>query len=216
MTDSPLVVHPDSAAVLAPQFFGSIDYYRTLAAYGRVYIHNAMRYDKRFKSTHRATIADTRGALDLTVPVAKPASSSAARWSDITVSPHGAWWGVMGTALESAYGRTPFFEFYIDSLKHLFSPDICGLPITQVDAMADTAVRSILGLDNEVVYWDIPEPPEGAADLRRADLKYPALQYYQVRADKLGFIPRLSILDLIFNLGPESPLHLHKLWASQA
>ncbi|MDE6643883.1 MAG: WbqC family protein, partial [Muribaculaceae bacterium] len=42
----------------------------------------------------------------------------------------------------------------------------------------------------------------------------PSLQcvpYYQVRADRLGFIPNLSILDLIFNLGPEAPLLLKKI-----
>lgn len=35
--------------------------------------------------------------------------------------------------------------------------------------------------------------------------------YYQVRADRLGFFPYLSILDLIFNVGPEAPLILKKM-----
>ena len=37
------------------------------------------------------------------------------------------------------------------------------------------------------------------------------LEYYQVRSARFGFAGRLSILDLIFNLGPEAPLHLHRL-----
>lgn len=36
-------------------------------------------------------------------------------------------------------------------------------------------------------------------------------EYYQVFKGKNGFLPDLSIIDLIFNLGPESILYLHKL-----
>ncbi|MDE6430391.1 MAG: WbqC family protein, partial [Duncaniella sp.] len=35
--------------------------------------------------------------------------------------------------------------------------------------------------------------------------------YWQIREDKLGFIPGLSVLDLIFNLGPEAVLYLDRL-----
>ncbi|MCI9607623.1 MAG: WbqC family protein [Muribaculaceae bacterium] len=208
---SPLIKFPQKSIVLPPQFFGSIGYYALAAAYGKVYIHNGMRFDKRFKSTHRTTIADTRGTIELTVPVSKPHSSSQAAWSDITVSAHGGWWNVQLTALESAYGRTPFFEFYIDSLKHLFSADMCGRPVTELDREADTAVRALLGLDNEVIYLEGSELPEYAYDARKTELPQASEPYYQVRADKLGFIPGLSILDLLFNLGPEAPLYLKKV-----
>ena len=209
---SPLVIHGDSSVVLPPQFFGSIAYYALLASYRHVYIHDGMRFDKRFKSTHRTTIADTRGILDLTVPVTKPHSSSQATWNDISVSPHGAWWNVHLTALESSYGRTPFFEFYIDSLMPVFGAGVCGRPITELDALADETVRKLLYLDHEVTHLNERDIPDHAVDMRQTIPDTPQHhQYYQVRAGKLGFISGLSILDLLFNIGPEAPLYLKKL-----
>lgn len=209
---SPLVIHHDLTAVLPPQYCGSCAYYAVLASYPHVFIHDGMRYDKRFKSTHRTAIADTRGVLELTVPVAKPQSTSSAMWNEATVSPHGGWWNIHLTALESAYGRTPFFEFYVDDFREFFTQDVCGQSITGYDAAIDATIRRLLGITTEVRHINNKELPKNIVDLRRAEFNSlaPVPPYYQVRADRLGFIPDLSILDLLFNLGPEAPLHLHK------
>jgi len=164
-------------------------------------------FDKRDKATHRFTIADTRGRLDLTVPIAKPASSRC-RWSEIGVSTHGAWWDVHRVALESAYGRTPYFEFYIDSFLPMLTvgvtdryPRLCDLASAWDEQIAD-----ILGLIRD----DAREATEHDSRLEEAaDLQIPP--YRQVRASRLGFLPGLSVLDLIFNLGPESQIYLNDL-----
>lgn len=210
---SPLIRYTDRTIALPTQYFGSIAYYAVLAAHSRVIIHYGMKYDKRFKSTHRMSIADTRGVLELTMPVSKPESSSAASWNDITVSDHGNWWNIQLTALESAYGRTPFFEFYIDSFADFFKKDVCGTNLTAHNAAIDQTVRKLLGLDNEIINIESRELPEDILDLRRCDFSSltEVTPYYQVRASELGFISNLSILDLLFNLGPESPLYLKKV-----
>lgn len=164
-------------------------------------------FDKRDKATHRFTIADTRGRLDLTVPIAKPASSRC-RWSEIGVSTHGAWWDVHRVALESAYGRTPYFEFYIDRFLPMLTvgvtdryPRLCDLASAWDEQIAD-----ILGLtrDNQ------REATEHDSRLKEAaGLQIPP--YRQVRASRLGFLSGLSVLDLIFNLGPESQIYLNDL-----
>ncbi len=212
---SPLLVHgPERVVVLPPQLFGSVGYYSMMARYARAVIFNDLRYDKRFKSVHRFDIADTHGVLTLTVPVSRPEgvfATGSLRWSDVDVSAHGRWWELIPTALESAYGRTPFFEFYIDRLMPLFEPRPLDKPekITDLCSSADAIVRSILGLETVV---DHTLADDGAAidDHRRDGLfpSTPGCRYWQVRADRLGFIPNLSILDLIFSLGPEAPLML--------
>ena len=149
---SPLIVRPaGSVAVLPPQLFGSVAYYALMAQYPAAVIDTSLRYDKRFKSVHRYTIADAGGELRLTVPVSRPEGaflSGRLTWGDVTVSDHGRWWEVHLQALESAYGRTPFFEFYIDRFIPLFVPgsrSICSMVID-----ADALIRDILGIETTV------------------------------------------------------------------
>lgn len=157
------------------------------------------RFDKRHKDAHRMTVADTRGRLELTVPVAKPYGRT---WADTAVSRHGEWWAVMWTALESAYGRTPFFEFYADD----FRPLILGVEdygtVGELNFRFDLAIRRALGITSPVVYSPAEATPQPVET-------WEPQPYWQVRADRLGFIPGLSILDLIFNLGPETALLWH-------
>ena len=199
------ILYPSVHLTLPPRLCGGIELYVRAWAAGSYAMDTA--FDKRDKATHRFTIADTRGRLDLTVPIAKPASSRC-RWSEIGVSTHGAWWDVHRVALESAYGRTPYFEFYIDRFLPMLTvgvtdryPRLCDLASAWDEQIAD-----ILGLtrDNQ------REATEHDSRLKEAaDLQLPP--YRQVRASRLGFLPGLSVLDLIFNLGPESQIYLNDL-----
>lgn len=209
MSRSPLIVHPDTTVLLPPRLCGAVGYYAVAARYGNATADYGMRFDKRQKSVHRLDIADTRGRMTLTVPIAKPETTSGARWADIRVSTHGQWWDVYRVALESAYGRTPFFEFYIDRFLPLLGPRHEGEceTVAELDAAFDLIIRDILGIPAPAAI----APGAHVDDFRHHLPEVADLPYYQVRAGKLGFIPGLSILDLIFNLGPESPLHLHRL-----
>ena len=201
------ILYPSVHLTLPPRLCGGIELYVRAWAAGSYAMDWDTAFDKRDKATHRFTIADTRGRLDLTVPIARPASSRC-RWSEIGVSTHGAWWDVHRVALESAYGRTPYFEFYIDRFLPMLTvgvtdryPRLCDLASAWDEQIAD-----ILGLtrDNQ------REATEHDSRLKEAaDLQIPP--YRQVRASRLGFLPGLSVLDLIFNLGPESQIYLNDL-----
>lgn len=205
---TPLTTRPEGAvAILPPQLFGSVAYYALMAQYPAAFIDTSLRYDKRFKSVHRYSIADTRGELRLTVPVSRPDGaflSGKLTWNQVTVSSHARWWEVHLQALESAYSRTPFFEFYIDRFAPVLNPEprsICSMVLE-----ADALIRDILGLDTRM----LDSLPAEGDDYRRTDfskLDAPR-QYWQIRAGNYGFLPKLSVLDLIFNLGPEAPLLL--------
>jgi hypothetical protein len=206
----------DTVAIMPAQYLGTTVYYAILSAYHTVVIDTAMRYDKRFKSVHRCAIVDTRDELRLTVPVSHDFSQIGERtptWSDVKVSTHGAWWDVHRIALESAYGRTPFFEFYIDRFMPAFrsrKEEECE-SITELDLMLDEQIRRSLGLETNVPST-IDLSNKTIVDYRRYDFTVaPDVTYYQVRADKLGFRKGLSILDLLFNTGTEAPLILKQI-----
>lgn len=173
-------------------------YYRMMALHpGPVEICLGERFDKRRKDAHRFAVADTRGRLELTVPVEKPYGRT---WVDTRVSLHGRWWEVMAQALESAYGRTPFFEFYADDFMPLLADPERFTSVAALNADFDRAIRRALGLQKEVTYVSEGRPVE--------IVPFAPAPYWQVRADRLGFLPNLSILDLLFNLGPEALLAL--------
>lgn len=200
-----------TGAVLLPALlFPPVSYYAIISKSESVIIDTEMRYDKSFKGIHRFQIADTRGPLRLTVPVAHKSGQN--KWKDIKVSDHGRWWETMPIALESAYGRTPFFEFYIDRFRKLFSPE--ELPITELCLKADEIVRQILLINTPFTTVDKVESAKSyiTFDFENASRQLP--QYWQVRQDSLGFISGLSILDLIFNLGPDAVLYIDRLSTS--
>ena len=182
-----------------PQLFGPIDYWVRRAA--GLPLATAPLFDKRRKEVHRYTIADVNGPLTLTVPIVKPHGLPHATWADVALSDHGQWWHIHRTALESAYGRTPFFEFYIDRFAPLFSADTPDRypSILHYIAAADSLLRPIL--------LPTTQPSANSA------LKTTLPPYWQPRADRLGFIPGLSILDLIFCLGPEAAIYLRNALA---
>lgn len=207
---SPLILYPDREAVMPLRYYGSISHYATMAAFGRAILGAGELYDKRRKAVHRCEIADTHGRIQLTVPVAKPHGIDRARWSDVRVSPHGAWWHVHRVTLESAYGRTPFFEFYIDRFMPFLTREVVDRypTVADLDMAIDAEIRSILMIDAEVCTDRESAAPEYTAPIVSPHDMEP---YWQVRDAVHGFMADLSVLDLIFNLGPEAPLYLRML-----
>jgi hypothetical protein len=188
-------------AIFPPQYFGSVGYYNAMSQFDLVVIDFDMRFDKRLKSVHRTTIADTRGALTLTMPISHPSGLKCTRWSDITISAHGNWWDVQRGAIESAYGRTPMFEYLFDRFKPFFTEQVPGTKLANHLAAIDATIREVAGITTRV---SATLPPninsDSVTDMRKADFAdFAGEPYNQIRADKLGFIPNLSILDRLFN-----------------
>lgn len=216
---SHLIKYNDTTLVLPPALCGSIGYYALLASHKNVVIDRYCRYDKRRKLMHRYDIADVNGRHTLTVPITKPRIR--ASWNDAGVSAHGRWWNIHKVALWSAYGRTPFFEYYIDELMPYLQPrdGIQPESLMDLNIALDAIIRRLAGIDSNVRYELTPEEKEqikrsdkSIIDLRNStfELNTP-IEYYQVRAQQQGFIPNLTILDLIFNMGPETPLVLKEI-----
>lgn len=224
--------------MMAPiQYFGSVEYYAAIAARPLTVVNDLLRFNKRFKTTHRLTIADTHGEITLTVPVSYPRELKVSlTWNDMLISDHGNWGHVIFETLASAYGRTPFFEFYIDRLRPFFDKTTPHQfsSIADLCRAAHEAVCRILQLEGRTIYSSqLPKietvseglliPHLSASDIAptgKPTLVTPwasttkeiaTVPYYQVRSHRHGFIPGLSVLDLIFNLGPEATLHLDRM-----
>lgn len=212
---NPLLRFPGTTVILPPAFLGSVSRYALIAATGNSIVDTAARFDKRFKSTHRTTIADVNGPMRLTLPIAKPASLTRATWGDIRLSDHDQWWHLHLTALESAYGRTPFFEYYIDNFAPFFKNEaiIDYDKLVNYDRGLEEVICRLLDIDAPQ-YKALSRDDYADAstvDFSHTEPRFEIPGYYQVRADRLGFLPDMSVVDLVFNMGPEAPLVLRKV-----
>ena len=299
-------------ALLSTTYFGPVQWYQKLNRH-RCIIE---QHDNFVKQTYRnrCVIASANGPQTLTVPIERYDGMKCAM-RDIRISDHGNWRHLHWQALVSAYGETPFFEYYADDIRPFFEehrwkylldfnldithtlcslldvrPDltlsdhyidadetICGSgslsgaaagfeeankglngaaesfggangldgaaesfggavkgldgaaesfggAVKGLDGAADSFEGAVKGLNGAAEGLDGAKGLDGAAeslgsssacslfvDYRDAirpkhplpDAEFEARPYYQVRAQRHGFLPNLSVLDLLFNEGPE-------------
>ncbi len=192
-------------AVFSSRYAGSVDYYAAMLRYGTVAIDLTEPYDKHRKHLNRMDIVGTNGCQSLSASLEKPNRSM--KVGEIRLSDHGNWrhnhWG----ALFSAYGRTPFFDYFADDLKKIYS-DTSIQTIADLNTALHFAVVDFLALDVETVILrdKIHQQALNAVNDMRDNLLPLVAEkpYYQIWSQKFGFQPHKSILDLLFNLGREA------------
>lgn len=200
---------PSPTLRLLPAYMGSIRRYAAMLASEGAEVDCCSKFNKRFKTFHRTTIVDANGVINLTLPIVKPKSHSLARWSDILISDHDSWWHIHLEALKSAYGRTPFFEFYLDDFAPFYTSEWSGTPLVSYLEKMDIMLLNRLCIDTPLSYMQKPESIGSGIALD--DIKISDIEYYQSRKESFGFIPGLSIVDLLFNMGPEAALVLSEM-----
>lgn len=206
----------DRAVLLSTAYWAPVQYYTKLCAYKEVWVEAYEHYVKQ-TFRNRCVIASPNGAQSLTVPVVNPGTDKCPI-KDIRISDHGNWRHLHWNALESAYRNSPFFEYYADDFLPFytrkweflfdFNEAICQKACELIGlspAVSRTVAFGMAGGDNPCDDFRMsisPKPAHGT------DTGFSPVPYYQVFREKYGFIPNLSIADLLFNMGPESILVL--------
>ena len=196
-----------SSAYLAP-----VQYYVKLYSAKDAYIE---RYDHYVKQTYRnrCVIAAADGPLSLTIPTIK-SDTPKCFMKDVRISDHGNWRHIHWNALVAAYKHSPFFDYYADDFRRFyeekfeflwdFNLELCKLICEQIDIhphLLGTEDYLPEGSHLETDYRELIHPKK---DFKVEDTSFQAKPYYQVFQEKFGFLPNLSIVDLLFNMGPES------------
>ena len=155
---------------------------------------------------------------------------------DLRISDHNQWRRIHWNALQSAYSESPFFEYYADDIRPFFEQKYDFL--IDFNEAIRQKMCELIDIHPHVEYTQAflpPKPPtpltnlpslrEGTGvgfpspqtlDLRsvisakhpQPDADFESKPYWQVFQQKHGFQPNLSILDLLFNMGPESIFYL--------
>ena len=205
--------------LLSSAYFGPVQWYQKL---NRSEVTLIEQYDSYMKQTYRnrCIIATTNGIQALTIPSERSDSQSVLAdnktlMKDIRISDHGNWRHLHWNALTSAYGESPFFEYYADDIHPFFEKKweyLYDFNMEITNKMCELIdLRPNIATTEEFI-----KSPEGFTDFRDVirpkrplqDNDFEPKRYYQVYESKHGFLPNLSILDLLFNMGPESILLL--------
>ena len=205
-------------ALLSTTYFGPVQWYQKLYRHEEVEIEQWESFQKQ-TYRNRCLIATTQGVQALTVPVERKEESGKRKENtikDMRISDHGNWRHLHWNALMSAYGESPFFEYYQDDIRPFFEKrwdylfDFNEAIREKMCELLDIQPKISFSLEFKVYSL------EKEKDFREAirpkhplpDPDFEPKPYYQVYQQKHGFLPNLSILDLLFNMGPEGIFYL--------
>ena len=199
MLNNPLL----STAYLAP-----ISYYAILLQDPNCRIELHEHFIKQ-SIRNRCDIYGANGKLRLSIPKQRKGSSKTII-ENLKISYRNNWQKQHWNAIESAYNSSPFFEYYKDELKPFFEEKEEYL--VNFNSKLQNVILSMLQQENIIKNTTEYLHKGDFFDLRNYTWKLKNQEIYdQVFMEKQGFIPNLSILDLLFNLGPESIDYLQNL-----
>jgi hypothetical protein len=199
-------------------YFAPIQYFVHLKQSTNPIIESCEHYIKQ-TYRNRCIIATANGLMTLSLPIDKN-NSEKTNIRDVKISDHLNWQHQHWNSIESAYNSSPYFEYYADDFRPFFEKKQEFLfNLNEAIRIKVCELLDISGkATNSQEYMKEEEIPADCQDFRRiihpkktpenVDPDFIAKPYYQVFNQKFGFQPNLSILDLLFNMGPESILYL--------
>ena len=217
--------------LLETAFMPPVSYFAAIAeeftlSYGRVVslvparlrLEACENYQKQ-SYRNRCRIYAAGGVESLTLPVVHEGGTSSLPIREIRVDWSRDWLPRMERAIVSAYESSPYFEYYRDSLFDILE--------SRPEKLFDLNIRLIhyflgkIGISADIDFTtEYERPGETAPDIRdlrglihpkRPSILKTEKPYWQVFAAKYGFKSDLSVMDLLFNEGPDSISYLKKI-----
>jgi len=198
-------------AILSTAYLGPVNYYAVLIQSDEVLIE---QYDSYHKQSYRnrCRILGANGPLDLVIPVVKN-SGVKTLVKDCRIDYSTRWQNNHWRSLFSAYNSSPFFEYYSHLLEPFyknrrdflidFNTELMELIVELLQVKVNYGLTNHFEKDYSTCH-DFRDSISPKKDLDLTESYVQPIQYTQTFSEKFGFIADLSIVDLLFNCGPES------------
>lgn len=199
--------------LLPTAYFPPISYFVHLLSYPVIHIEQMETFPKQ-TYRNRSEIMTEAGKSNLIVPVSKPYGNHTMT-KDIEISYREPWQQHHWKTLQSGYRSSPFFNYYDEIIYQFFSNQESLLLNHNLNILK--TIAKLIGIEVKVqLTTDFLKQAEGMLDFRSvispkkqlSTNEFPS--YPQVFEHKFGFNRGLSILDLLFNTGPEARRYLEK------
>lgn len=199
-----------ASILLHPGYFAPVSHYALMSQATEVVFEDDDNYQKQ-TYRNRTYIYGANGKLLLNIPIKHSKDGKHQKYRDVKVENNFEWQKLHWKSLQSAYRSSPFFEYYEDDFAPLFEQKqkfLLDFNYKCFEVVSDNLQWDITYTKTEE-YFMSPEQ----VDLRHSiAAKKPSLfsvtPYYQVFEEKKGFLPDLSILDLLFNEGTNALSYL--------
>jgi len=203
-------MNPQECILIELQFLPPIQYLSKLIQYDTVIIEQHENYTKG-SYRNRTHIAGVNGVQRLSIPL-QGGKNSKQNIRDVRIAYDMPWQSNHWTSIKSAYGNSPYFEFYADELQFFFKHKYEFL--FDLNWMLLKKILELINLEAKIEFTTNyqKEPALNTTDFRNAispkpnkrvlDKAFNQARYPQVFEEKTGFLPNLGILDLLFCIGP--------------
>jgi len=199
--------------IFSTQYFAGIEFYLISNIYSSVYIEYNEHYQKRSKR-NRTIILGPNGPLSLSVPLSK-GKNEQSPIHQVRINYNTNWITQHLETIASCYGNAPYYIYYIDEIKEILNQRHTFL--WELNSTIDKFIRTTIAIEkiptlttDYVKQCQFDFRNTKSTNYKRMQEKvFVNMNYNQVFEAKYGYVPYLSILDLLFCVGPESIYHLH-------
>lgn len=195
------------STIIAPlAYTGSIGMWAFMTTAETLLIEKNDYYQKQ-TLRNRTHIHGANGKLLLSIPIRHLGKTGHQYYNEVEIENSFEWQKQHWKSIQSAYRSSPYFEFYEDDISIFYNNKFSLLYV--FNKAYFKLLLKLLGWNPEVHYTESYENLTNAKDIRSQIEKKEVnntlrLKYTQVFEGKNGFIPNLSILDLLFNEGPNT------------
>ena len=192
-------------AIFIPTYFSPISQYSEISKADKVVFESQDNYQKQ-SYRNRCYIYNGNGKQLLSVPVKLKEKTGRKKTKDALIENNFPWQDQHFKSLQTAYRVSPYFEFFEDDIARIFEKKYKFLHDLNIDTFL--FINDALQINKEykitTEYIESYDSDFRLYSERKYQPKKLVDKYVQMFDDKHGFIPNLSILDLLFMEGPNS------------
>lgn len=200
----------DATAILVDvNYLAPVAFFAGMQSFSKIVIDTRQPFRKSTWQ-NRCRIAGANGPVLLTVPI-EGGRGTRKILKDVRISYEDRWQQIHWNSICSAYRKSAYFEYYEYRFRPFYEKKIEFLADLDMELMA--VCLKILELEGEMILPDEATDPTSSdnSGSNNFTIEKKGVPYYQVFRERHGFIDGMSIIDLIFNLGPQAKEYLQQI-----
>jgi hypothetical protein len=203
----------EKGAVLPMFYLPPVEYFVQLNTYKPDILIEREEHFPKQTYRNRANIYSPEGILTLVIPVTK-GSKNHTKTKDVKISYDFDWQRLHWLSLSACYRRSAYFEYYEDDFAQFYNKQKQPAYLFDYNEELLQLLLKFIKIKTEIKYTeeyfkDYPPVPDFRTSIHpKKETELEQKPYFQVFDERKGFLKNLSIVDLLFNQGPQSVNYL--------